>query len=99
MIVLGVDIGLRGAIAALDEDGCLIAVEDMPCDEGGPAGRQAIDAPLLAKIVRKTRAAKAFVEHVAARPGEGPVGAFTFGHCSAASSPACWPPTAFLSRS
>lgn len=79
MIVLGVDIGLNGAVAMLDEDGELIAVEDMPCLPAGPAGRSAIDAPRLANIVRKTRAARAFVEYVSARPGEGPVGAFSFG--------------------
>ena len=82
MIVLGIDIGLMGAVAVLDEDSRLIAVEDMPCTGEGPAGRSAIDAPRLASIVRKTRAARAFVEYVSARPGEGPTGAFTFGHCS-----------------
>ncbi len=34
---------------------------------------------LLAEIVDRWRAAEAFVEHVSARPGEGPAGAFAFG--------------------
>jgi hypothetical protein len=51
MIVLGADVGLNRAVAMLDEDGELIAIEDMPCLDDGPAGRRAIDAPLLAKII------------------------------------------------
>jgi crossover junction endodeoxyribonuclease RuvC len=76
LTIIGVDIGLHGAVAALDEDGELIAVEDMPCLDNGPAGRRAIDAP---RLVRKTQAARAFVEYVSARPGESSVGAFSFG--------------------
>jgi crossover junction endodeoxyribonuclease RuvC len=51
----------------------------MPVLRDGPAGRPAVNAPLLAEIVAKSHASKAFVEGVGARPGEGAVGAFSFG--------------------
>ena len=80
-LILGVDVGLSGAIAVVDANGELIAVHDMPCLEGaGPAGRRAICPPLLAEIIAQSHASKAFVERVGARPGEGPAGAFAFGH-------------------
>jgi hypothetical protein len=79
MKILGVDIGLRGALALLEETGELVDVFDMPCLEDGPARRRSINAPMLASLIRETNAARAFVEHVAARPGEGPTGAFAFG--------------------
>ena len=78
-LVLGVDIGRYGAIAAVGLDGCLFAVEDMPVLNDGPAGRPTVNAALLAQIVRRCRASRAFVEYVGARPGEGAVGAFAFG--------------------
>ena len=80
--VLGVDIGLSGAVAVVDattEE--LVAVYDMPCLDGaGPAGRRAICAPLLVDVVFKSHAVRAFVDRIGARPGEGPAGAFAFGH-------------------
>ena len=78
MIVVGVDIGIRGAIAVLDGTE-LVAVYEMPCLDDGPAKRRSINAPLLVDILITSHATQAFVEHVAARPGEGPVGAFAFG--------------------
>ena len=40
-IILGVDVGAVGAIAALTEDGELISVENMPVLNDGPAGHAA----------------------------------------------------------
>jgi crossover junction endodeoxyribonuclease RuvC len=77
--VLGIDIGVQGALALLDADGGLIEVADMPVLSDGPAGRRGVNAPLLAEIVYRWRADRAFVEYVGARPGEGAVGAFAFG--------------------
>jgi crossover junction endodeoxyribonuclease RuvC len=76
---LGVDIGIQGAIAVLDETGALLAVEEMPVLNDGPNGRRTINAPLLADIISQNQVISAFVEHVAARAGEGPTGAFSFG--------------------
>jgi crossover junction endodeoxyribonuclease RuvC len=78
-VILGIDIGNRGAIALITASGGLEAVWDMPCLNDGPAGRRTVNAPLLAEIVAKAHATHAFVEFVAARPGEGAVGAFSFG--------------------
>lgn len=82
-IILGVDIGARGAISTLSINcsgaAILLGVDDMPVLRDGPAGRPSVNAPLLAEIVAKSHASKAFVEGVGARPGEGAVGAFSFG--------------------
>ena len=42
-------------------------------------GRRAVNAPLLTEIIALSRATRAYVEYVGARPGEGAVGAFAFG--------------------
>jgi crossover junction endodeoxyribonuclease RuvC len=76
---IGIDIGVQGAVAILDQSGALVEIHDMPVLRDGPAGRRAVNAPLLASIVFASHATVAFVEHVSARPGEGAVGAFSFG--------------------
>jgi crossover junction endodeoxyribonuclease RuvC len=78
-MILGIDIGVTGAIALLDESGALLEISDMPMLHDGPKGRRAINAPLLASIIFASHATRAFVEHLSARPGEGPTGAFAFG--------------------
>jgi len=78
-IFLAIDIGLTGAIARLDADKRLINVEDLPVLPDGPATRRTINGPLLAELVFKSHAIRAFVETVGPRPGEGVVGAFAFG--------------------
>jgi crossover junction endodeoxyribonuclease RuvC len=78
-MIIGIDIGVTGAIALLDETGALLEISDMPTLHDGPKGRRAINAPLLAAIIFKSHADHAFVESVNARPGEGPTGAFAFG--------------------
>jgi crossover junction endodeoxyribonuclease RuvC len=78
-LILGIDIGVTGAIALLDENGALVEVNAMPTMHDGPKGRRAINAPLLASIVFASHADHAFVEGVGARPGEGAMGAFAFG--------------------
>ncbi len=88
---LGVDPGVNGAIAVLGSDGELVSVHDMPFLADGPAGRRAVNAPLLAEIIAKSRATEAFCEFVGARPKEGAVGAFSFGRSRVASSKA-WRP-------
>ena len=77
--ILGVDIGASGALALIDEAGELIEVADMPILRDGPSKRPAVNGPLLAEIIGRWRANRAFVEFVGARPGEGAVGAFAFG--------------------
>jgi crossover junction endodeoxyribonuclease RuvC len=79
MTILGVDIGATGALATLTDQGELIDVFDMPCLRDGPKNRRTVNAPLLAEIVYKSHADRAFVERVGPRPMEGAVGAFAFG--------------------
>jgi hypothetical protein len=81
MTILGIDIGVTGGIGHLNDNGDLIDVFDMPCLHDGPKNRRTINAPLLAELVYKTHATRAFVERVGPRPGEGAVGAFQFGDC------------------
>jgi crossover junction endodeoxyribonuclease RuvC len=78
-VTIGIDIGVQGAIAILDQSGALVEIHDMPVLQDGPAGRRAVNAPLLASIIFKSHADHAFIESVNARPGEGAVGAFAFG--------------------
>jgi crossover junction endodeoxyribonuclease RuvC len=63
----------------LSAEGELLAIEDMPVLHTGSKNRATVNAPLLAEIIRTSQASHAFVEFVAARPGEGAVGAFAFG--------------------
>ena len=79
MSVLGVDVGKTGAIALLEDNGQLVDVWDMPCLADGPANRRSVNAPLLAEIIYKSHAGRAYVERVGPRPMEGAVGAFAFG--------------------
>lgn len=78
-LTIGIDIGAAGALALIDEAGALLDVVDMPILRDGPANRPAVNGPLLAEIVGRWRASRAFIEFVGARPGEGAVGAFAFG--------------------
>ena len=79
--VLGVDIGLKGALALLEETGELVDVFDMPWLADGPARRPAINPALLAAIIRPAQPAQSFVELVTSRPTDGAVQAFAFGRC------------------
>lgn len=81
MTVIGVDIGNTGAVAMLDGDGRLVEIFDMPCLADGPKGRPTLNAPLLAGIVAKAGATRAYVEWVGPRPTDGAVQAFAFGRC------------------
>jgi crossover junction endodeoxyribonuclease RuvC len=79
MSIIGIDIGLSGAIAVMTPACQLIDVFDMPCLDAGHSGRRTINAVLLAQRLAETHATKAYVEFVSARPGESPSGAFAFG--------------------
>jgi len=59
--------------------GELLDVFDMPCLNDGPGARRNVNGPLLAEIIAKSHASRAYIELVGVRPGEGAVGAFSFG--------------------
>lgn len=78
MLILGIDPGLQGALAFLTPAGAL-TVHDMPVIRPGKRG--IIDRVELARIIDAAGPiAAAYVEHSGVRPGEGGVGAFSYGH-------------------
>jgi crossover junction endodeoxyribonuclease RuvC len=77
-VVLGIDLGVNGAIAILSEAADLIDVVDMPATLEAN-GRRATNAPLLAEIIARSQACRIFCEWVGARPTDAKVAAFAFG--------------------
>lgn len=77
--IIAIDIGVSGAMAIMDTEKRLLEVFDLPVLADGPASRRTINGPLLAELVFRSHATRAFVEVVGPRPGEGAVGAFAFG--------------------
>ena len=76
MRVLGIDPGLSGALAFVGSDG--VEVIDMPTITTGT--KREIDEVELARVIDAAGVISAAVlEKVGVRPGEGGVGAFTFG--------------------
>lgn len=83
MSVLGIDIGLSGAVVRLSADGSeLLNYWDMPITSDGAAGRNAINPALLYSMLKKTNADIAYVERVSSRPTDSHVTAFSFGRSS-----------------
>lgn len=86
---VGVDCGLSGAVAWLDQNGALLAVEDMPVMATGKATgrvkRQADGAALSRLLVsmalsRAGEDVAVMVESVASMPGQGVAGVFSLGY-------------------
>jgi len=77
---LGIDVGLNGAIA-LVQDGELVGVVDMPTvtlDRNGKAKRQ-VSVPELVDIIKAFDPNEAYVEKVFAMAGQGVTSVFSFG--------------------
>jgi crossover junction endodeoxyribonuclease RuvC len=79
-IILGIDPGLGGALAALSAMGKLVIV-DAPTVEvkRGGKGKREIDPAALADIIREMKPTHAVVEKVGAMPGQGVSSMFSFG--------------------
>ena len=75
---IGVDPGLSGAIAVLNDDGTLLALHDMPT-QATTTNRREINAAALADLLRQWPGVPAAVERVGARPGESATSGFSFG--------------------
>ncbi len=75
MIFLGIDPGLHGGLAFIDETGRIVALEVMPI-MGKPA---TVDAGRLASILRGHNPDRVSLEKVGSRPGQGVTSMFTFG--------------------
>lgn len=76
---IGIDPGLSGAIAVLNDDLFLVAVYDMPV-MALSKGKNQVNAAALARIIKGVpRQAIAYLEQVSAMPGQGVSGMFSFG--------------------
>jgi crossover junction endodeoxyribonuclease RuvC len=83
-LLFGCDPGLIGALALLNPDGSLFAVEDLPVMARSKKGRvkNEIDAAGLARLIRPhaARIKLAVVEQVGSMPGQGVASVFSMGH-------------------
>ncbi|MDP2619885.1 MAG: hypothetical protein Q8P46_06865 [Hyphomicrobiales bacterium] len=84
--VLGIDPGVSGALACVDEHGVVQAMYDMPVLQAeGARGRRIVDGPALIRLLRRERVFfsacnfRAVLESVRSMPRDGHVGAFSFG--------------------
>lgn len=90
MMYVGVDPGLSGALAFLDDGTQVLTLHDMPVrwvTKKSGKKRRVIDKCALGKIVREQvagRAARVFVEQVGAMPGQGVTSMFSFGRATGA---------------
>jgi hypothetical protein len=80
-LILGVDPGLKGALAFLDPESGMLEVFDMPKFRGTRGGKDELDRFGLAAIVRERAGyvRKAVVELVGAMPKQGVASTFVFG--------------------
>lgn len=80
MRTLGIDIGLNGAIA-LVEDGQLLEVHDMPTFsmERNGNNKRMVNAAELARLIRQSAPGSAYLERLNAMPGQGVTSMFSMG--------------------
>jgi hypothetical protein len=78
-VIVGIDPGKKGAIAVLREDGSLLDLYDMPLTEKGKRG--VVDARQLIDMLRG-RSGTVVIEKVGYVPGDGGLGAFSFGEAA-----------------
>lgn len=74
MIMIGIDPGKSGGLAALDQRGEVLGVVNMPDDERG-----IFSAILYLRADNSARDTRVIIERVHASPQQGVVSAFTFG--------------------
>jgi len=78
--VLGIDVGLNGAIAIVEGDQ-LIEVHDMPTFsmERNGKNKRMVNAAELARFIRQSAAGSAYLERLNAMPGQGVTSMFSMG--------------------
>jgi len=83
MLVIGIDPGISGAIAAVTPSGKLEWVQDMPIRDAGKKARKAneIDGVALARMLRVqlVDVSEVWIEEVSAMPGQGVSSMFGLG--------------------
>jgi len=79
-MIIGIDPGISGALALLDDDGQLVDVKDMPI-MAGTGKRQQINGAELSKMLISMShdVSGAYLEHVSAMPKQGVSSMFSFG--------------------
>jgi len=77
MMTIGIDPGLGGAIAALDDYHHAVTVEDMPVIKVGTKRR--LNIPAVLDIISGFEQCHVALEHVSAMPHQGVTSCFTFG--------------------
>jgi len=79
MIVIGIDIGIKGAIAVFDDGGCRTVI-DMPVKQKASGKGNQVDPAGLHAVLSNLGTIRAcFIELVGASPQMGVTGAFSFG--------------------
>ena len=82
MIIIGIDPGLSGGIAVLDNNKVL-DLFDMPVMADGKKNKKQLNSALLAKLIKEstsnTSESAVIVEQVNAMPGQGVTSMFNFG--------------------
>jgi crossover junction endodeoxyribonuclease RuvC len=78
--ILGIDIGLDGAIALI-ENGDLLEVHDMPTVtlERNNKSKRMVNAAELARLIRQSAPGCAYLERLNAMPGQGVTSMFSMG--------------------
>lgn len=79
---IGIDPGITGAVAVIDETGDLVAVHDLPTvpdGRGKSASGHVLDFIGIAALLAPYKGAKAALERVASRPDMARTAAFSFG--------------------
>lgn len=82
-MIIGIDPGITGAVAILNDDGSFHGVFDMPVIQ--PGKRKRINSSGLARLIEENMSefvAVAYIEQVGAMPGQGTASMFSFGHAA-----------------
>lgn len=86
--VLGIDPGIKGALALIDCDLWTFSILDMPL-EAGVKGKDKVSAMGLINAIRDADADHAYLEEVTASPQQGVTSAFSFGDGYGCARTAC----------
>ena len=83
MIIIGIDPGQTGGVAAIDTDGQLLTYTRMPIIQHGK--RKLVDTAALHRLIRPDQPSCVFcIEQVSAMPAQGSVSGFNFGRAAGA---------------